>query len=491
MRRRTATALIVVAVGAVLMIGLGGYGLLSPEAGNAVRPVPIASEPTPTDTSPSDCTVGAKLVPTCHVLWGAATGGHTGRSLTASLHEFELQTQRTQAVFHTYHRGVGTLFPTAEEVATADETGHPRIPFINWKPAVASWAKIAAGDPEVDHFIDRLAAHIAKRFPGPFFLTIHHEPENDVDPHEGSGYTATDYAAMYRHVVQRLREDGATNVVTVMTYMGYAKWPAQPWFDQLYPGDDVVDWIALDVYAYSTPGYGYGDFGEMVNRGGDGSSPSPSPTGPSPSPTSGSASPSPSGSAPPPSPSPSNAAPSASGTASPGLPSASPLLASAERRKGWAGFYNWAAARFPDKPLMVGEWGVWSGSDATHKAWFYDNVGTEIARFPRIKALIYFETPDDNGHDSRVDHPAGALPAYRKLGALPIFQVTVPAASPPALPSCPALCTSTSASGEPSASASGEPSAGPSGSPSAEPSSSPPAAPTVSPGPPGTLPHPR
>lgn len=463
MRRRKATVLIVVAVGAVLTIGLGGYGLLSPEAGNAVRPVPIASEPTPTDTGPSDCTVGEKLVPTCNVLWGAATGGHTGRSLTASLHEFEQETRRTQAVFHTYHRGIGTLFPTAEEIATADESGHPRIPFINWKPAVASWADIAAGDPKVDDFIDRLAAYLHKRFPGPFFLTIHHEPENDVDETKGSGYTAADYAAMYRHVVQRLRDDGATNVVTVMTYMGYAKWPAQPWFDQLYPGDDVVDWIALDVYAYSTPGYGYGDFGEMVNRGGDGSSPppaspSPPPTSGAPSaspspPSSGSPSPSPSPSSPTPasptpasptpgspspgSPSPSGAAPSPSGTASSGPPSASPLLAGAQRRSGWTGFYNWAAARFPDKPLMIGEWGVWSGSDAKHKAWFYDNVGTEIARFPRIKALIYFETPDDNGHDSRVDHPADALPAYRKLGALPIFQVTVPAASPPALPTVP------------------------------------------------------
>ncbi|BCJ32975.1 hypothetical protein Athai_04780 [Actinocatenispora thailandica] len=450
MRRRTATVLIVVAVGAVLTIGLGGYGLLSPEAGNAVRPVPIASEPTPTDTGPSDCTLGAKLVPTCHVLWGAATGGHTGSSLTASLREFEQKTQRTQAVFHTYHRGLGTLFPTAEEIATADEAGHPRIPFINWKPAAASWADIAAGDPQVDDFIDRLAAHIAKRFPGPFFLTIHHEPENDVRPAQGSGYTAADYAAMYRHVVQRLRDDGATNVVTVMTYMGYPKWPAQPWFDQLFPGDDVVDWIALDVYAYSTPGYGYGDFGEMVNRGGDGSSPPPSP---SPSPTSGtpspspSQSPSPSGSAASPSPSPSTAAPSSpppssaapapSGTASSGLPSAGPRDAGAGRRDGFAGFYNWAATRFPDKPLMIGEWGVWSGTDAKHKAWFFDNVGAEIARYPRIRALLYFETPHDNGRDSRVDRPAAALPAYRKLGALPIFQVTVPAASPPALPTAP------------------------------------------------------
>ena len=484
MRRRTATLATVVAIGAVLAAGLAGYGLFAPDAGNAIRGV------VPDPAVSTDCTVGATLVPTCGVLWGAATGAHTNQSLTASLHEFEQDTGRTQAVFHTYHRGTSTLFPTAEEIAMANENGHPRIPFLDWKPAVASWAAIADGDPQVDDFLDRLAAHITKRYDRPFFLTIHHEPENDVRPEPGSGYTAADYARMYRHVVERLRHDGVHNVVFVMTYMGYAKWPAQQWFDQLYPGDDVVDWIALDVYAYSTPGYGYGDFAEMANRGGP--TPSGTPTPPSPTASSPSAppppsspspsrspsppppsslspsvspSPSPSASSGPPSssPSPSSSGPSASGSPSPSgtwppRPAVERRPETPVREDGWPGFYDWAAKRFPDKPMMLGEWGVWTGTDTGHKAWFYDNVGTEIARFPRIKALVYFDTPDaGGGHDSRVDHPADALPAYRKLGALPIFQVTVPTPSPPALPSSPPAPPSTSPppTGTPSTSPSG------------------------------------
>ena len=34
----------------------------------------------------------------------------------------------------------------------------------------------------------------------------------------------------------------------------------------MYPGDDVVDWIGFDTYAYSDPGYGHGDFAELLNR---------------------------------------------------------------------------------------------------------------------------------------------------------------------------------------------------------------------------------
>lgn len=315
-------------------------------------------------------------MPSCGLLWGAAPLARTGTSLTDAVRLFEADTGRTQTVFHVYHRGIGTLFPTSDEIALATDPDHPRIPFINWKPQVASWAAIAAGDPAVDAFIDKLAAHIKADFPSPFFLTIHHEPENDVIERAGSGYTAADYAAMYRHVVLRLRADGVTNMVTVMTYMAYPKWGEAPWHDQLYPGDDVVDWVALDAYAYSTPGYGYGDFAEMINRG---------------------------------------AVPD-------DLVKAAMLPDCC-----WQGYYDWAAATFPDKPLMLGEWGVWSGSDAAHKAWFYANVAQELPRFPRLKALVYFDTPDEDGRSSSPLAPSDALAAYQSLGALPEFQVSVPA----------------------------------------------------------------
>ena len=54
--------------------------------------------------------------------------------------------------------------------------------------------------------------------------------------------------------------DGVTNAIYVMDYMGYSKWGEQSWFSQLYPGDDVVDWIAYDPYST-----GNGTFASMVD----------------------------------------------------------------------------------------------------------------------------------------------------------------------------------------------------------------------------------
>jgi hypothetical protein len=300
------------------------------------------------------------------VLWGVAPGAHTDTPRTVALHDFEQKTGRDQAVYHAYHRGTGDVFPTAEEMDIAREPGHKRVLFLNWKPTGASWASIARGDPATDAYLDRLAEHITRSFPEPFFLTIHHEPENEVTAEAGSGWTAHDYAMMFRHVIQRLRDDGVSNVVSVMAYMAYVPWNVQPWFEDLYPGDDVVDWVAWDSYAYSDPGYGYGDFAEMMNR--------------------------------------------RSGS-----------------RPAWPGFYNWAATRFPTKPLMVAEWGVWhSESNQGHKPYFFRSVAQQVQLFPRVKAMVYFDTPhNQQGMDSRVDSTEEALGAYCVLGQHPAFRVAL------------------------------------------------------------------
>lgn len=306
-------------------------------------------------------------MPTCGVLWGVAPAAHTDVPRDGALRDFERKTGRPQAIYHGYHRGT-ELFPTAAEALLAREPGHPRLLFLNWKPRGASWAEIAAG--RLDGYLDRLAAHITHAFPEPFFLTIHHEPENDVVAKPGSGYTADDYAAMFRHVVRRLRAEGATNIVPTMVYMAYVPWNVKPWFERLYPGDDVVDWVAWDVYAHSDPGHGHGDFAELMNR------------------------------------------------------------RSADEPQ-WPGFYNWAAERFPDKPLMLGEWGVWHSSrNPEHQARFFGTVGEQVQLFPRVKAMVYFDTPaDQRGRNSQVDTTPDTLRAYQRLGKLPTFDVDPEAAT--------------------------------------------------------------
>jgi hypothetical protein len=329
---------------------------------------PASAGPSPAEepSTVPGCALGEHLVPTCGVLWGVAPGAHTGTPRPLALREFEERTGRRQAVYHAYHRGTDELFPTDDEWDIAREPGNKRILFLNWKPTDVSWADIARGDPTVDSYLDRLAEHIRATFPDPFFFTVHHEPENDVRSEAGSGWTAADYAAMFRHVIQRLRGNGVQNLVSVVAFMAYIPWNAQPWFDALYPGDDVVDWVAWDAYAYSDPGYGHGDFAELMNR-------------------------------------------------------------RAPDRPGWPGFYNWAAFRFPDKPLMIAEWGVWySPRNAGHKPYFYRTVAEQIQLFPRIKALVYFDTPgNQKGKDSRVDSTIESLEAYRRLGAGRTFQVRI------------------------------------------------------------------
>lgn len=312
------------------------------------------------------CRTGRNLVPTCGVLWGVAPGAHTESRGASALARFERKTGRHQAIYHAYHGGIRQLFPTEQEIAIAHQPGKRRILFLNWKPESASWAKIAKGDKRTDAFLDRLAKHIKKNFPEQFFFAVHHEGENDVREKAGSGYTARDYAAMYRHVIKRLRAKGADNIVSVLVHMAYVPHAQKSWFNSMYPGDDVVDWIGLDTYAYSDPGYGHGQFAEVFNR-------------------------------------------------------------RLEGKPSWPGFYNWAKARHPSKPLMLAEWGVWSSKrNPQYKADFYHRLGKEIRQFPRIKAMVQFETPSNQkGQDSSVDSTPAALHAYRKLGNLPLFQVSV------------------------------------------------------------------
>jgi beta-mannanase len=323
---------------------------------------PTPSKPaTPT---PSTCTVNAKLVPSCNILWGAAAGGFSETPRDQALRQWEQKSGRVASIYHTYHRG-DELFPTKAEIAMANEPGKPRLLFTNWKVDWGTtWAKVAAG--QQDARIDRLAAHIKANYKDTFFMTMHHEPENDVVATAGSGRTAKDFAAMFRHTVQRMRAKGVTNVVYVVAYMAIEKFYNQPWWYDLYPGDDVVDWIGLDAYLASKPGgYHFGTFTDLMNRTTD--------------------------------------------------------------RTKFPGFYNWHQAKHPGKPLMLAEWGVHEyAADPSQKAKILSGVLTEMKKFPALKAMVWFDTAkDQNGADIRIDSSSQALVEFRKIAADPRFVVKV------------------------------------------------------------------
>jgi hypothetical protein len=334
-----------------------------PTAPASTAPATVPATVPATPAVSGACVTGALLVPSCGVLWGAAAGGFTTAPRDTELKSWEKLSGRTASIFHTYHKG-DEVFPTPAEIAMTRDPAAPRVLLLNWKIAYGStWATVAAGGQ--DKRIDTFAAR-AKAYGQKFFLVLNHEPENDVVATAGSGMTAKDFAAMYRHTIRRLRAAGVTNMVNVLAYMGNEKWMAQPWWADLYPGDDVVDWIGLDSYVSAEPGYyHYGMFADLLDR---------KPTG------------------------------------------------------GGLGWYDWAAGRHPDKPIMVAEWGVYHrvGKPAD-KAPGYATVLPELAKRPAIKAIVYFDTAnDDQGdRDISINSTASSLAAFQKLAANPLFNVKI------------------------------------------------------------------
>lgn len=316
------------------------------------RPVQAAPRGAPA------CTVTDKLIPSCGAWWGLAPEIFTGVPVDRALRGAEARMGSRADIVHVYHRGK-ELFPTEREIGLARDKDGPRLLLVNWKPSMEhTWAEISDG--AVDRRIDRLAAHVRRAFPERFFLTIHHEPENDVDPGPGSGMQAADYAAMYRHVVLRLREKGVRNAVTVMTYMGAPNWAAKPWFGELYPGDDVVDWVAMDPYADGR----VRDFDGLVNK----------------------------------------------------------TRAEYARWPGFYRWTQLHFPGKPVMVAEWGVFE--RSGDRSFKRRFFASVRARMSAYPQIKALVYFDSPHAPRGDTRFDTEPEARRAFSELARDPLFRST-------------------------------------------------------------------
>jgi hypothetical protein len=305
--------------------------------------------------APNGCIVSDKLVPTCGAWLGASTPSKDGKyNYNSGLVEYEAAAQRSPNILHFYKRGAKP-FPTANEIAAAERPGRARSSlFYNWRPSKSqTWAQVAAGG--ADNAIDRVAIGL-KAYPHPVFLAIFHEPEDDeLGP--GTGMTADDYVAMYRHVVERLRAHGVTNAVFVMNYMGFSRWANR--VDAFYPGNDVVDWIAYDPYGFAAET----SMDKLLN----------SPSG------------------------------------------------------AWPGFYNWAVAKAPEKPLMLAEWGYDLGSQPNAAAILDSAVSVLQSQFPRIKAFVFWNdrmAPFKFRLDQQTPEGRSYAQAYARFAENPYFNVT-------------------------------------------------------------------
>ena len=262
----------------------------------------------------------------------------------------EAELGRPLDIIHVYHSG-GEDWPTSTELSLISDPTNVRRLFVNWKPEAGStWADVAAG--ANDSLIDVTAARIEARLGNrPFFLTLHHEPEQEVQG-DGSGFSQSDYAAMFRHVVERLRLDGVTDAVIVWNMMGFSGWGDQGYYDAMYPGDGVVDWIGYDPYSHN----------------------------------------------------------------------GAPLAVFADQQgRVFPGFYSWATLVHPDKPLMLGEFGV-DEVDPIVKASVFATLAAQARELPAIKAYVFFDHTLDStthGNDWAYDDDPTVLAAAARPSRTP------------------------------------------------------------------------
>lgn len=145
------------------------------------------------------------------------------------------------------------------------------IPLVTWEP----WAyKITDANYTLAHIIngtyDQYIAQwaaAAKSWKHPFFLRFAHEMNGRTwyPWQEGfNGNTPGQFVQAWKHIVDIFREQGVNNVnwVWCPNVSFYNSTPMAG----LYPGDDYVDWVALDGYNRSTSSSNWKTFQAVYNN---------------------------------------------------------------------------------------------------------------------------------------------------------------------------------------------------------------------------------
>jgi hypothetical protein len=213
----------------------------------------LAAKPTP------DCPLDQILQPTCpgRALFGGWSKGYATGSFRSVVEAADQRYGRPMDVVHMYHAPANSPVPfgddkfgQAEKHFTVNEG---RIVLANFKPGGNDFGATASG--ANDATIRAAARNIKAVGPHKVMVALQHEPENDISGGTScpvkagnpDGNTPQAYRAMWRRTRALFDEEGATNVVWVMNYMSLAKWDCL--IDELWPGDDLVDWVAYDPYS--------------------------------------------------------------------------------------------------------------------------------------------------------------------------------------------------------------------------------------------------
>ena len=185
---------------------------------------------------------------------GAFVPGSTNYS--SSIDSFADKVGRQPAIVMWFQAWEGNAeFDPTRMNATAERNA---MPMVTWQPWNASKGvsqpeyalrNIASGKHDV--YI-RQWAKDAAAWDKPFYLRFAHEMNIDGFPWGVgvNGNTSDQYVAAWRHVHDIFQQEGATNVRWVWS-PNVVSGNSTP-FSWVYPGDDYVDWVALDGYNRGT-----------------------------------------------------------------------------------------------------------------------------------------------------------------------------------------------------------------------------------------------
>lgn len=315
--------------------------------------------------------VSATLRPPAGMVWFGATTGPAGAVKSSSTVAGEALWRSTFGrrpdIISFYRTNVFDGRPSADEATMIQPTPSlaRAIAMYAWKVNTGQTMRQIA-DGASDSRLLQFCQGAAEQ-PHPFLVRLQHE----FDPVPNTtGNTAADYADMFRHCVDYIRNQMAAagkpnQVIFVWNPTGYSGNAGNnaSIYNAMYPGDAWVDWIAMDPYFERANSRA--DFRELMNE-------------------------------------------NAAGTA------------------GWSGFYNWAATTHPTRPVMLAEWGVnFLGSgmdDATAKA-RTDSVATYLSQFPNLAALVHWNVYNAADFDARQQGHGVATTAFATLAANAAFQV--------------------------------------------------------------------
>ncbi|HEU5063720.1 MAG TPA: glycosyl hydrolase [Solirubrobacterales bacterium] len=126
------------------------------------------------------------------------------------------------------------------------------VPMITWEPWTAEEEGIALrhiAAKRWDRYLRR-AARSASNWGKPLMVRFAHEMNGDWFPwgRGVNGNTARDFRKAWKHVVDLFRFHGADNVIWVWSPNEDSGGSFQ--FAPLYPGDEWVDWVALDGFNF-------------------------------------------------------------------------------------------------------------------------------------------------------------------------------------------------------------------------------------------------